>query len=137
MGADNAQCLKAFREAEAYPGPSLVIGYAPCINHGLKIKGGMGRSQEEERRAVECGYWHLWRFDPRLAEEGKNPFQIDSKAPQWDKFQEFLDSEVRFMSLRKALPDQADELYAATKKAAQERYATYVRLSKIDYSEPV
>lgn len=77
------------------------------------------------------------RFDPRLAEEGKNPFQIDSKAPQWDKFQEFLDSEVRFMSLRKALPDQADELYAATKKAAQERYATYVRLSKIDYSEPV
>ena len=92
MGADNAQCLKALREAEAYPGPSLVIAYAPCINHGLKAKGGMGKSQAEEAKAVECGYWHLWRFDPRLAEEGKNPFQLDSKAPNWDNFQALTSS---------------------------------------------
>jgi pyruvate-ferredoxin/flavodoxin oxidoreductase len=137
MGADNAQCLKAIREAEAYPGPSLVIAYAPCINHGLKAKGAMGKSQAEEAKAVECGYWHLWRFDPRLAEQGKNPFQLDSKAPNWDKFQEFLDGEVRFLSLKKVLPAQADELYAATKRAAQERYATYVRLSRVDYSQEI
>ena len=134
MGADNAQCLKAIREAEAYPGPSLVIAYAPCINHGLKAKGGMGKSQAEEAKAVECGYWHLWRFDPRLAEEGKNPFQLDSKAPNWDNFQAFLDGEVRYLSLKKVCPNEAQELFDAAKKAAQHRYATYVRMSKIDYS---
>ena len=134
MGADNAQCLKAFREAEAYPGPSLVIAYAPCINHGLKAKGGMGKSQAEEAKAVACGYWHLWRYDPRLAEQGKNPFQLDSKAPEWDKFQEFLDGEVRYLSLKKVKPTEAQELFDAAKKAAQHRYATYVRMSKIDYS---
>ncbi len=134
MGADNAQCLKAFREAEAYPGPSLVIAYAPCINHGLKIKGGMGRSQAEEARAVACGYWHLWRFDPRLAEEGKNPFQLDSKAPDWSKFQDYLDNEVRYMSVKKALPAEAEELYAAAKRAAQDRYASYLRMAAMDYS---
>ena len=134
MGADNAQCLKAIREAEAYPGPSLIIGYAPCINHGLKAKGGMGKSQAEEAKAVECGYWHLWRFDPRLAEEGKNPFQLDSKEPNWDNFQAFLDGEVRYLSLKKAKPAEAQELFDAAKKAAQHRYATYVRMSKIDYS---
>ena len=134
MGADNAQCLKALREAEAYPGPSLVIAYAPCINHGLKAKGGMGKSQAEEAKAVECGYWHLWRFDPRLAEEGKNPFQLDSKAPNWDNFQAFLDGEVRYLSLKKVCPNEAQELFDAAKKAAQHRYATYVRMSKIDYS---
>ena len=135
MGADNAQCLKALREAEAYPGPSLVIAYAPCINHGLKAKGGMGKSQAEEAKAVECGYWHLWRFDPRLAEQGQNPFQLDSKAPAWDKFQEFLDGEVRYLSLKKVKPAEAQELFDAAKKAAQHRYATYVRMSKLDYSE--
>ena len=134
MGADNAQCLKAIREAEAYPGPSLVIAYAPCINHGLKAKGGMGKSQAEEAKAVECGYWHLWRFDPRLAEEGKNPFQLDSKEPNWDNFQAFLDGEVRYLSLKKAKPAEAQELFDAAKKAAQHRYATYVRMSKLDYS---
>ena len=86
MGADNAQTLKAIREAEAYPGPSLIIAYAPCINHGLKRKGGMGRSQHEEELAVECGYWHLWRYNPLLADEGKNPFTLDSKAPNWENF---------------------------------------------------
>ena len=134
MGADNAQCLKAIREAEAYPGPSLVIAYAPCINHGLKAKGGMGKSQAEEAKAVECGYWHLWRFDPRLAEQGKNPFQLDSKEPNWDNFQAFLDGEVRYLSLKKVCPTEAQELFDAAKKAAQHRYATYVRMSKIDYS---
>ncbi|MCR4619873.1 MAG: pyruvate:ferredoxin (flavodoxin) oxidoreductase [Paludibacteraceae bacterium] len=134
MGADNAQCLKAFREAEAYHGPSLVIAYAPCINHGLKIKGGMGRSQAEEARAVKCGYWHLWRFDPQLAEQGKNPFQLDSKAPDWSLFQDFLDNEVRFMSVKKALPAQAEELYKAAKRAAQDRYASYLRMQAMDYS---
>ncbi|MCM1311606.1 MAG: pyruvate:ferredoxin (flavodoxin) oxidoreductase [Bacteroides sp.] len=134
MGADNAQCLKAIREAEAYPGPSLVIAYAPCINHGLKAKGGMGKSQAEEAKAVECGYWHLWRFDPRLAEQGKNPFQLDSKAPNWDNFQTFLDGEVRYLSLKKVKPAEAQELFDAAKKAAQHRYATYVRMSKLDYS---
>ena len=134
MGADQNQCLKAIREAEAYPGPSLVIAYSPCINHGLKAKGGMGRSQAEEARAVECGYWHLWRYNPALADEGKNPFTLDSKAPDWDKFQDYLDNEVRFLSLRKAQPKEAEELYKATKEAAQRRYAAYVRKTKEDWS---
>ena len=96
MGADQSQCLKAFREAEAWHGPSLIIGYAPCINHGLKAKGGMGKSQAEEKKAVECGSstseasklesWHLWRYNPALAEEGKNPFSLDSKEPNWEDF---------------------------------------------------
>ena len=132
MGADNAQCLKAFREAEAYHGPSLVIAYAPCINHGLKA--GMGRSQNEELRAVECGYWHLWRYNPELEAQGKNPFQLDSKEPQWDKFQDFLLGEVRYLSLKKAYPEEAQELYDAAKRAAQKRYATYVRKSQEDWS---
>ena len=127
MGADNAQCLKAFREAEAYHGPSLIIGYAPCINHGLKIKGGMGRSQAEEARAVACGYWHLWRYNPELAEQGKNPFTLDSKEPDWDKFQDFLDGEVRYLSVKKAYPAEAEELFAQAKKMAQLRYKSYVR----------
>ena len=135
MGADNAQCLKAFREAEAYHGPSLVIAYAPCINHGLKIKGGMGRSQAEEARAVECGYWHLWRFNPELAEQGKNPFTLDSKEPQWDKFQDFLMGEVRYLSVKKAYPEEADELFAEAQKMAKRRYQTYVRQTKMDWTE--
>ena len=134
MGADQAQCLKAFREAEAWNGPSLVIGYAPCINHGLKAKGGMGKSQAEEEKAVKCGYWHLWRYNPALAEEGKNPFQLDSKEPNWDDFQAFLDGEVRFLSVRKACPTEADALYAETKAAAQRRYNSYLRMQAMDWS---
>ena len=134
MGADQAQCLKAFREAEAYKGPSLIICYAPCINHGLKIKGGMGRSQAEETRAVECGYWHLWRFNPELEAEGKNPFTLDSKEPDWSKFQDFLMGEVRYLSLKKARPAEAQELFDAAEAAAKKRYATYVRKSKEDWS---
>ena len=135
MGADQAQCLKAIREAEAYPGPSLVIAYAPCINHGLKAKGGMGKSQAEEGRAVDCGYWHLWRFNPQLAAEGKNPFSLDSKEPDWSKFHDFLMGEVRYLSVKKAYPDEAEELFAEAQKMAQQRYKTYVRQTKMDWSE--
>ena len=135
MGADQAQCLKAFREAEAYPGPSLVIAYAPCINHGLKAKGGMGKSQAEEAKAVECGYWHLWRYNPQLAEEGKNPFSLDSKEPDWSKFHDFLMGEVRYLSVKKAYPDEAEELFAEAENMAKKRYQSYIRKSKEDWSE--
>ena len=126
MGADQAQTLKAIREAEAYPGPSLIIAYAPCINHGLKA--GMGKSQAEEAKAVECGYWHLWRYNPELEAEGKNPFQLDSKEPQWDKFQDYLKGEVRFASVAKQFPKEADELFAAAQENAQWRYKSYLRM---------
>ncbi len=126
MGADQAQTLKAIREAEAYPGPSLIIAYAPCINHGLKA--GMGKSQAEEAKAVECGYWHLWRYNPQLEAEGKNPFQLDSKEPQWEKFQDYLKGEVRFASVLKQYPNEAAELFAAAQENAQWRYRSYLRM---------
>ena len=134
MGADQAQCLKAIREAEAYHGPSLIIAYAPCINHGLKAKGGMGKSQAEEAKAVECGYWHLWRFNPQLAEEGKNPFSLDSKEPDWSKFHDFLMGEVRYLSVKKAYPNEAEELFAKAEEMAKKRYQSYVRQTKMDWS---
>ena len=144
MGADNAQTLKAIREAESYPGPSLVIAYAPCINHGIKGKDfdgqgkrSMGRSQHEEALAVECGYWHLWRYNPELAKEGKNPFSLDSKAPKWDEFQNYLAGEVRFASLKKARPDEAQELFDETEKSAKRRYQSYVRKAAEDWSEVI
>jgi pyruvate-ferredoxin/flavodoxin oxidoreductase len=127
MGADHAQTLKAIREAEAWHGPSIVIAYAPCINHGLKAKGGMGKSQAEEKKAVECGYWHLWRYNPALAEEGKNPFSLDSKEPNWENFHDFLLGEVRYLSVKKAYPNEAEELFAEAQKMAQLRYKTYIR----------
>ena len=135
MGADNAQTLKAIREAEAYPGPSLVIAYAPCINHGLKRKGGMGRSQNEEKLAVECGYWHLWRYNPLLADEGKNPFTLDSKEPNWANFRDFLLGEVRYLSVQKAYPNDAEELFARAERMAMLRYRSYVRKTQEDWSE--
>ncbi|WP_301706957.1 thiamine pyrophosphate-dependent enzyme, partial [uncultured Duncaniella sp.] len=128
MGADNAQTLKAIREAEAYDGPSIIIAYAPCINHG--IRKGMGHAQEEQKAAVECGYWHLWRYNPALEDEGKNPFTLDSKAPDWDKFDDFLKGEVRYASVQKQYPAEAAELFAAAKANAQWRYNNYLRLSK-------
>ncbi len=128
MGADNAQTLKALREAEAYDGPSLVIAYSPCINHGLKA--GMGHSQDEEKRAVECGYWQLWRYNPDLEAEGKNPFSLDSKQPDWSKFADFLKGEVRFASVQKMYPTEAAELFQAAEDNAKWRYNNYVRLSK-------
>ncbi|MBP6970758.1 MAG: pyruvate:ferredoxin (flavodoxin) oxidoreductase [Bacteroidaceae bacterium] len=132
MGADHAQCLRAIREAEAWPGPSLIIAYSPCINHGLRS--GMGKSQAEEKRAVECGYWHLWRYNPALAEEGKNPFILDSKEPDWDKFNDFLMGEVRYASVKKAYPKEADELFADAKRMAQLRYQSYVRKTEENWS---
>ncbi len=128
MGADNAQCLKAIREAEAYDGPSIIIAYAPCINHG--IKKGMGKAQAEEQAAVACGYWHLWRYNPQLEAEGKNPFTLDSPAPNWDGFEDFLKGEVRYASVLKQYPDEAAELFAAAKENAQWRYNNYRRLAR-------
>ena len=119
QGADYNQCIKAFVEAESYDGPSLIIAYAPCINHG--IKGGMKGAQTEEKRAVQAGYWHLFRFDPRLAEQGKNPFQLDSKAPTAD-YQEFLQSEVRYNRLSRSNPERAKELFAKAEKDAKAKY---------------
>ena len=127
MGASPAQYFNAIKEAEAYDGPSLIICYAPCINHGLKA--GMGLSQREEKLAVECGYWHLYRFNPALEEEGKNPFSLDSKEPDWTKFQDFLKGEVRFASLYKMFPDRAAELLQKTEEFAKIRLETYKRLA--------
>jgi pyruvate-ferredoxin/flavodoxin oxidoreductase len=131
IGANQAQTLKALREAEAYNGPSIVIAYAPCIAHG--IKAGMGKTQEEQAKAVECGYWHLWRYNPELEAEGKNPFTLDSKEPQWDKFQAFLQNEVRFSSLAKSFPAEAAELFKAAEDNAKWRYGSYVRMGKMEY----
>ena len=123
MGASQAQTLKAIKEAESYNGPSLVIAYAPCINHG--IKGGMKNGQAREKQAVECGYWHLYRFDPRLADEGKNPFQLDSKEPTGD-YVEFLKGEVRYNSLYKKYDKEVvDGMFAKAKVYADERYQSY------------
>ena len=126
MGANMAQTLKAIAEAEAYPGPSLIIAYAPCINHG--IKGGMGNAMKSMKEAVDTGYWHLWRFNPLLKEQGKNPFVLDSKEPTVP-FKEFLMNEVRYTSLLKAFPDIADTLFDEAEKAAKERYEAYKRMA--------
>lgn len=126
MGADKNQLMKALTEAEAYDGPSLIIGYAPCINQGLKL--GMGFSQEQTKRAVESGYWSLYRYNPLLKEEGKNPFTLDSKEPT-KSFREFIESEVRYSSLKQAYPDVAEALFEKTEKDAKERLDSYKRLA--------
>ncbi len=126
MGANMNQTLKAIAEAEAYPGPSLIIAYAPCVNHG--IKSGMGSAMEEMKKAVESGYWHLWRFNPLLKEEGKNPFILDSKEPT-GSFKDFLLGEVRYASLITTFPEEAEELFELAEKAAVERLESYKRLA--------
>jgi len=131
MGASQSQTLKAIREAEAYPGPSLVIAYAPCIAHGLRF--GMSQTQEEEKLAVECGYWHLYRYNPMLEKEGKNPFTYDSKEPDWSKFQEFLGREVRYTSLKKSFPKEAVQLFSAAEENAKWRYASYQRMAAMEF----
>jgi pyruvate-ferredoxin/flavodoxin oxidoreductase len=128
MGASQAQYFKAIKEAEAYHGPSLVICYAPCINHGIKV--GMGRTQHEEKLAVDCGYWHLWRFNPAEEEAGQNGFHLDSKEPDWSKFQDFIMGEVRYNSLLKTFPEEAKELFAKTEQFAKLRYEGYKKLSE-------
>ncbi len=133
MGANQAQYLKAIREAEAYPGPSLIIAYAPCINHGLRAS--MGKSQQEEKLAVECGYWSLYRYNPLIEEEGKNPFVLDSNVPDWSKFQGFLNGEVRYTSLKKAFPEVADQLFAAAEDNAKWRYASYTRMASANFAK--
>ena len=129
MGASQAQYFNVIKEAEAYHGPSLIICYAPCINHGIKI--GMGRTQNEEKKAVECGYWHLWHYNPAEEEEGKNGFHLDSKEPDWSKFRDFIMGEVRYNSLMKTFPQEAEELFVATQKNAQWRYEGYKALAEM------
>lgn len=126
MGADMAQTVKAFEEAERYPGPSLIIAYAPCINHGIRI--GMGNSMDEEKKAVETGYWHLFRFNPELAEQGKNPFILDSKEPKGG-FQEFLMGEVRYNRLMRSNPERAKRLFEKAEKEASEKYKRLAQMS--------
>ncbi|MBO5768929.1 MAG: pyruvate:ferredoxin (flavodoxin) oxidoreductase [Bacteroidales bacterium] len=133
MGADQAQTLKAIREAEAYDGPSIIIAYAPCINHGLKA--GMGKSQAEDAAAVACGYWHLWRYNPMLEAEGKNPFTLDSKEPNWDEFKNFLKGEVRYASVMKQYPAEAEELFQAAEDNAKWRYKSYKRMAGQDWNQ--
>ena len=131
IGASQQQLFNVLKEAEAYPGPSLIIAYAPCINHG--IKGGMTRTQTVGKEAVACGYWHLWHYNPQLEDEGKNPFVLDSKEPDWTKFREFLMKEVRYTSLQKSFPAEAEELFAAAEENAKWRYNGYVRRKKMEY----
>ncbi len=132
IGASQSQFLKAVKEAESYPGPSIIIAYSPCINHGLKL--GMGKTIEETKKAVEAGYWSNWRYNPLLEGQGKNPFVLDSKEPDWSKFQDFLLSEVRYTSLQKAFPDVAGELFKAAEENARWRHKSYLRLASMDFS---
>lgn len=127
MGANMNQLMKALKEAESYDGPSIVIAYAPCINHGIRT--GMGTTIKQEKKAVDTGYWHLYRFDPRLKDEGKNPFVLDSKEPT-EPFMDFINSEVRYTSLRRTFPDVADELFDAAEKDAKDRYEQYKKMAE-------
>lgn len=132
LGANQAQYFKALKEAEAYPGPSLIIAYSPCISHGLRNS--MGKANQQEKDAVASGYWHLYRYNPMLEEAGKNPFQLDSKVPDWSKFQEFLLSETRYTSLQKSFPQESSLLFKAAEENAKWRYKSYQRQAKLDYS---
>jgi pyruvate-ferredoxin/flavodoxin oxidoreductase len=127
MGADKNQFMKVLVEAEKHDGPSLIIAYSPCIAHGLKC--GMGKAQDREKLAVDSGYWHLWRFNPALAKEGKNPFVLDSKEPTMD-FNDFLLGEVRYTSLQKTFPDEAVRLFAKAAVDARSRYESYLRMAR-------
>ena len=124
MGSNKQQFLNAIIEAEKYDGPSLIICYAPCINHGIN----MTKSQDEEKKAVDCGYWQLYRYNPTLADEGKNPFSLDSKDPTTD-YQEFLAGETRYASLKKAQPSIAEQLFAQTEADSKARLAGYKKLA--------
>ena len=133
MGSSQSQFFKAMKEAEAYPGPSLIIAYAPCIAHG--IRSGMGKSQAEEDKAVKAGYWQMYRFNPLMEAEGKNPFTLDSKEPDWTQFQNFLNGEVRYTSLKKGFPEEAKKLFVQAEEDAKWRYNSYKRLAEQDYGK--
>ncbi|MDY3237717.1 MAG: pyruvate:ferredoxin (flavodoxin) oxidoreductase, partial [Fusobacterium perfoetens] len=133
MGANQQQFLKAIAEAEAHQGPSIIIAYSPCINHG--IRKGMNKSQLEMKLATECGYWPIFRYNPALEAEGKNPLTIDCKEPNWDKYEEYLLGEVRYATLKKANPSQAEELFIKNKADAQRRWKQYKRLAAMDFSK--
>ncbi len=133
MGASQSQLFRAVKEAEAYPGPSLIIAYSTCINHGLRA--GMNKAQEQMKRAVESGFWQLYRYNPELEKEGKNPFQLDSKEPDWSLFQGFLNSEVRYTSLSKSFPEEAAALFKAAEDNARWRYQSYQRMAALAYGE--
>jgi pyruvate-ferredoxin/flavodoxin oxidoreductase len=131
-GANGAQVLKALQEAEAYNGPSIVVAYSPCIAHG--IDGGMGSSHQQAKLATECGYWPTFRYDPRLVDQGKNPFQLDSKEPDWSKYKAFLMSESRYAQLAQINPEHAEELLQLNLTDAKRRYGMYKRYQAMDYS---
>jgi pyruvate-ferredoxin/flavodoxin oxidoreductase len=133
--ASQKQTMKAIKDAEAYPGPSLVIGYSPCIAHG--IKGGLMKSVNQGQLATDCGYWPIYTCDPRLAEQGKNPIKISGKKPDWDRYEEFLMQENRYINLKKFNPNEADRLFAKNKSDAQYRYRQLVRMAAADYSDEV
>ena len=126
MGANRNQLLKAMIEAESYPGPSLIIAYAPCINHGIN----MSMSVENGKQAVESGYWTLYRYDPRLEAEGKNPFILDSKEPDFSKFRDYLMQQVRYASLARQFPDVAEELFKAAEEDVRRRYNMFKRMAE-------
>lgn len=130
FGANMSQAIKAIVEAESYPGPSLVIAYAPCVNHGIKT--GMGTTVAQEKKAVQSGYWHLYRYNPLLSEEGKNPFTLDSKEPT-ESFKDFIQGEIRYSSLKNVFPEIADQMFDAAEKHARERYAAYRRMADYQY----
>ena len=129
MGADYNQCIKAFTEAESYDGPSILICYAPCINRG--IKGGMSIAQQEEKKAVDAGYWNCFRYDPRLADEGKNPFMLDSKAPT-ASYRDFIMGEVRYNALSRAFPERAEKLFEKAEEYAEKKYEHLTKLAELD-----
>jgi pyruvate-ferredoxin/flavodoxin oxidoreductase len=129
------QTMQAIKDAEAYPGPSLIIGYSPCIAHG--IKGGLMKSVDQADLATKCGYWPIYIYDPRLAEAGKNPIKISGKKPDWDRYEEFLMSENRYINLKKANPEHAQELFAKNKSDAQFRYRQLTRMAAADWSDEV
>jgi pyruvate-ferredoxin/flavodoxin oxidoreductase len=134
-GANATQVMKAMKEAESYPGPSLIIAYSPCIAHG--INGGLGNSHQQAKLATECGYWPTFRYDPRRIAEGKNPLQIDSKEPLWEKYHDFLLSENRYQQLLKSNPEAAERLLHANIVDAKRRWAMYKRMAAADYSEVI
>ena len=133
LGANHTQTLRALREAEAFDGPSIVIAYSPCISHGL-VKGMTVANGEQQINAVKSGYWQLYRYNPALEEEGKNPMIIDSRPPQWELFQDFLMSETRYTALQKQFPEEAEVLFKAAEEDAKWRYQRYKRMAEQDYS---